>query len=118
LLVFGFAGNIYVACTGNVLAGASESIIVASSYALASILIPARKRGRYFGWFNATYFMSWGIGGTVVIAPMIDALIHFGSTQLDAYRAGFAMSVVITGTGLGLMAYLLFAVMKTQRRDH
>ena len=111
LLVFGYAGNIYVACAGNAMAGASESIIVASSYALASILIPADKRGRYFGWFNATYFLSWGIGGTVVIAPLIDSLMHLGHAELFAYRMGFITSVAITGIGFCMMCYLLFSVM-------
>lgn len=114
LLVFGFAGNLYVACAGNMVAGASESIIVASSYALASILIPAPRRGRYFGWFNATYFLSWGIGGTFVIAPIIDGLMHFGSTELFAYRMGFVTSAAMTAFGFGMMCYLLFVVLKAK----
>ena len=117
LLIFGYAGNIFFACAGNILSGASETIIVASSYALASILIPADRRGRYFGWFNATYFLSWGIGGTIVIGPLIDVMLHFGSTQLNAFRAGFVGSVVMTGIGLAFMCYLIFAVMKTPKNE-
>lgn len=117
LLVFGFAGTMIVACSGNVLAGASESIIVASSYAVASILIPRVKRARLFGWFNATYFMSWGVGGTLLVAPLIDVLIHWGVAELAAYRWGFVAAAVITATGFAMLIHVLLKIPGRHHRD-
>jgi MFS family permease len=118
LFVFGFAPHFGVACLGNTLTGASESIIVASSYSLASVLIPAGTRGRNFGWFNATYFLSWGIGGTLVIGPLIDALMYFGTSELFAYRMGFLTAMAITTVGAALLCYLIFGVMKRDEMEN
>lgn len=117
LFVFGFAPYFSVACFGNTLAGASESIIWASSYSLASVLIPAGRRGRYFGTFNATSFLSWGIGGTLIIGPLIDVLIYSGMTELAAYRMGFLAAMAITTVGSALLCYLIFIMMKQDKPD-
>jgi len=117
LLVFGFAQNIFIACFGNVLAGASESIIVAASYAVASILIPQKRRARLFGWFNATYFMSWGVGGTLMVAPIIDLLIHNGVAELVAYRWGFVAATGITAAGFGMLLYVLMKIPDGAKRS-
>jgi MFS family permease len=115
LLIFGFAPTVYVAGLGNMLMGASDTIIMAASYAFASVLIPPNKRGHFFGMFNATMFLSFGFAGTVIAGPLIDLLISRGSEELFAYQMAFVTSVVITAIGLGILSYLLLRVMKTSR---
>jgi len=112
LLIFGFAPTVYVAGIGNVFMGASDVIIMTSSYALVSVLIPPLKRGRLFGMFNATMFLSWGLAGTVITGPLIDLLMGRGVAELFAYQMAFAASVAIVAIGLVILAYLLFVAVK------
>jgi MFS family permease len=96
---------------GSFLKGCAESIVVASSYALASVLIPPGKRGRRFGLFNATFFLSWGLAGTLIAGPLVDALLHAGHTAETAYRSAYWAAVVITLAGFVLLAVLVFRMM-------
>lgn len=112
LLIFGFAPTVYVAGFGNVLMGASDVIIMTSSYTLASVLIPPYKRGRFFGMYNATMFLSWGLAGTVISGPLIDLLIQQDVAELFAYQMAFVASVIVTAIGIGILAHLLFVFMK------
>jgi MFS family permease len=96
---------------GSFLKGCAESIIVASSYAFASILIPPEQRGRRFGMFNATFFLSWGLAGTLVAGPLVDVLLHMGYTAELAYRWSYYAAVVITLAGFTLLAVLVFILM-------
>ena len=112
LLIFGFAPSVYIAGIGNVLTGSADVIIMTSSYAFAAILIPAHKRGHYFGLFNSTMFLSWGLAGTVVAGPLIDLLVTQGAEELFAYRMAFVASASITSIGLGILVSLLIKMAK------
>ena len=85
---------------GSFLLGTGEVIITASSYALASDLIPARIRAKLFGVYNTTFFLSWGIAGTLISAPIIDLLIYQGFSEVLAYVVSFLVAAVITVIGL------------------
>jgi MFS family permease len=91
---------------GSFLIGAGEVIITASSYALASILIPPKKRGKLFAVYNMTFFLSWGIATTLITAPLIDMLIFNGFTELFAYQVAFLTAAVICGIGLIIFIFL------------
>jgi len=118
LLVFGFAPTVYVAGIGNLLMGVSDIITMTASYALASVLIPPLTRGRFFGVYNATMFLSWGLAGTLITGPLIDLLIRLNVAELFAYRMAFAASVGIIVVGLVILAYLVFSVMKPGEIRH
>ncbi|MHA1887001.1 MAG: MFS transporter, partial [Promethearchaeota archaeon] len=60
---------------GSFMAGVSEVIIMAASYEYAASLIPEVKRAKRFGIYNATFFLSWGLAGTIFIGPIVDSLI-------------------------------------------
>jgi MFS family permease len=90
-------GWIYVA---GLFGGASEVLIFASSYAIASALIPAEKRATLFGLYNATFFLSWGASATLIAGPLVDSLIRLGHSQLSAYRASYMVALGITAIGL------------------
>lgn len=85
---------------GNFLLGMSEVIIFASSYAIASELIPSRIRAKLFGMYNTTFFLSWGLSCTIISGPLIDFLIYEGFGEVFAYQTAFLVGALITGIGL------------------
>ena len=100
---------IYVACFFR---GVGDAVIMAAAYTYASLLIPPQKRGRLFAWFNATFFLSFGLAGTLIAGPIVDSLIAAGHLQTDAYRASFAAGAALTATGLLIQAALLLFLKK------
>jgi len=96
----------------NFLAGVSEVLIFAASYSYVSRLIPPEQRGRQFALFNATYFLSWGVGGTLVAGPIIDSLLERGVAQVPAYKVAFLSSTVLVVIGM----VVLFATEQMNRR--
>jgi len=111
LLIYATTSQLSFIYVGGFLKGCAESLIVASSYAFASVLIPPAQRGRRFGLFNATFFLSWGLAGTLVAGPLVDILLHMGHTAELAYRWSYVAAVVITLAGILLLAVLVFRLM-------
>jgi MFS family permease len=104
LLGFAFAGELPLVFVSNFLSGVAFVVIISSSYAYASRLIPAERRGRQFALFNATFFLSWGTAGTLVTGPVVDLLIRSGATQVFAYRVSFVTAAFLVGVGMTLLA--------------
>jgi MFS family permease len=102
---------------GGFIKGCAESIIVAASYAFASLLIPPEQRGRRFGLFNATFFLSWGLAGTLIAGPLVDILIYFGQSVELAYRCSYWAAIFVTLSGFFLLAGLLYRVMPRKVRQ-
>lgn len=103
LILFAWARSLEWILVGSFFRGVSEALVVASSYGLASVLIPPERRGRGFGLFNATFFLSWGLAGTFIAGPIIDGCMRAGIAEPAAYRASFAAAAVITAVGGGLL---------------
>jgi MFS family permease len=99
--------NIPMLLFSGFLRGVADVVIMASAYAFASVLISPELRARGFAWFNATFFLSWGLAGTLIAGPMIDAVIAAGHAQIWAYRASFAAAAGITFIGFCLQFVLL-----------
>jgi MFS family permease len=99
----------------NFLRGISEVIILASSYAFSSVLIPPVKRARYFGLFNATFFLSWGVAGTLIAGPVTDVMISRGAPEVLAYRLAFVSASVLTLFGVIILGGLLWTM---RNKDH
>lgn len=112
LLGFTVASTLVVIFISNFLAGVSMVVILSSSYSYASKLIPPEHRGKQFAWFNATFFLSWGVAGTLIAGPIIDFLIRAGASQVFAYRISFLSSAVLVVIGAII---LYFADQKTRR---
>ena len=106
LVVLAFADRLWLVCVSSVLAGCADVVIMSSAYALASALIPPLKRGRSFSLYNATMFLSWGLAGTLIAGPIIDALIARGSAEMFAYQMAFVAAAAITLVGLIVQGYL------------
>lgn len=115
LLITATASILGYMFVGGFLLGAAEVIVSASSYTIASILIPAKMRGKLFAVYNTTFFLSWGTAGTFISGPLIDFLINKGSSEVFAYQMAF-----ITGALLCLIGLLIFIFLelrlKTQKK--
>lgn len=101
--------NLKLIYLSNFLKGGSDVIILASSYAMASVLISPKTRARFFGIFNATFFLSWGLAGTLLVGPVADLLMAKGLPEAVSYRISFASAAGVTFIGLVLLAVLISA---------
>ena len=97
------------------LRGVADAAILASAYELASVLIPPDRRARRFAWFNATFFLSWGLPATLVVGPLVDTLISTGYPQSRAYQASFFVAAAMVLMGVA-MEFVLFNILKPGAR--
>jgi MFS family permease len=104
--------NLAVVFIASFVRGLSEVVIMASAYGLASGLIPAHMRARVFGIFNATFFLGWGVGATLMAGPIIDILLARGWAEVSAYRAAFASAAALTTVGVVLLVLLFKLALK------
>ena len=58
------------------------------------------------GVYNATFFLSWGIAGTIISGPLIDFLLNTGFKDVISYQVAFFVGAVITGMGLAIFLIL------------
>lgn len=104
MIIFISATDITYIYLGNFLMGSSYVLISSSTYAFASILIPSKHRGKLFGIYNATFFLSWGFAGTFISGPIIDFL---GSEEVFSYQIAILLGVLIALIGLIIFSGLL-----------
>lgn len=98
---------IYLGCF---LRGVADATILASAYELASAFIPPEQRARRFAWFNATFFLSWGLPGTLFVGPLVDFLISRDYAESYAYRVSFAFAAALVLLGLVVQSMLIFNI--------
>jgi MFS family permease len=108
LCLLATAGNLGLIYISNFLRGCAEVIVLASSYAFASVLIPPEKRAKLFSIFNATYFLSWGIAGTFIAGPITDILLAHGASEVFSYQMAFVSSAIMTLIGFIIQGVLLY----------
>jgi len=107
LVVLATAHRLWLVYLGSIMAGVSDVMIMASAYALASVLMPPERRGRLFAWYNATSFLSWGLAGTLIAGPVIDSLVAAGAGEVFAYRMSFLSAAGVTLVGLAVLALMM-----------
>ncbi len=112
LSLLAFTPALPMVFAGCFLRGVGDAVIMAAAYTFASILIPPQKRGRLFAWFNATFFLSFGMAGTLIAGPIVDGLIAAGYAQPWAYRVSFAAGAALTVAGLLIQAGLIWFLKK------
>jgi len=106
LLGFALARTLTVIFVSNFLAGVSMVVILASSYSYASKLIPPAQRGKQFALFNATLFLSWGVGATVIAGPIVDLLLRSGATEVFSYKMSFIAAAVLVLIGVFILLFV------------
>jgi len=95
-----FAQNAVQMIIINSLRGTSMAIVTVVGYLMASDLIPAKRRGRLFGQYNAVTSVSFGIAGTVIGGPIADYMIATGASSAAAYVATFQAASMISLVGM------------------
>jgi len=73
-------------------------------YLVASDLIPAERRGRLFGQYNAVTCILHGVTGTFLGGPIADYLISTGINQAAAYITTFQVASAVSLIGAGIYA--------------
>lgn len=114
LLITALTSSLVLIFIGSFLIGTAQVIIYASSYSIASNLIPKKTRGKLFGLYNTTFFLSWGLAGTIITGPLIDILIINGFKEIFSYQMSFIVSAIVTGIGL-LIFILLEITLKSKQ---
>lgn len=117
LLIFMITSQLPLIFVGSFLKGCAEGLIMAAAYAFASVLIPPTHRGRRFGLFNATFFLSWGLAGTLIAGPLVDLLQGRGFSVGVAYRCSYGAAVGLTLAGVVLLTLLVFVLIPKHSRD-
>ncbi len=108
-----FLPLIYVA---SALRGVGDVIVTASSYAFVSELIPPERRAKGFSIFNTTFFLSWGLAGTLLTGPIIDTQILSGVPEVLAYRYAFFAATIMLVIGVIIFSGLLMKVRNKRRK--
>jgi MFS family permease len=108
LLIVAVTDNLVLIYISNFLRGCSEVIVLASSYAFASMLIPPERRAKLFGVFNATYFLSWGVAGTFIAGPITDILMVYGKSEVFSYQMAFLSAAIMALIGFIIQGFLMF----------
>ncbi len=104
--------------TGSFLIGIADVLIMASSYAFASALMPPKKRAKLFAVYNTTFFLSWGLACTIISGPLIDFLISEGREEIFAYRVSFFAGVFICSIGLIIFIFLKIYLNRIKHKRH
>ncbi len=108
LIITGLTNNLILIFVGSFFIGTGEVIIYAASYVIASNLIPSKVRAKLFGVYNTTFFLSWGLAGTLISGPLIDLLLNSGFEEVISYQTAFIVGALITG--LGLVIFLILEI--------
>jgi MFS family permease len=111
LVIYAITTDLRWIYAASFLRGIEDVIILASSYAFASVLIPPERRGFLFGLFNATLFLSWGVAGTFIAGPIVDLLSSMGFDQAQAYRAAYLSGLAMVIIGFCIQAYLVYVML-------
>jgi len=114
LLGYAFAPTLPFIFASDFMGGTAQVIVMSSSYAFASRLIPPELRARQFAWFNATFFLSWGVPGTLITGPLVDRLIASGAADTSAYQAAFMAGSVLVFVGAILLVLDIRLLRRTQ----
>ncbi len=78
----------------------AQVTITASAYGIISKKIPSSLRGKYFGYYNAVFFLSFGMGTTLVTGPISDILISLDFGQVLAYSFAYLGAAILIIIGL------------------
>lgn len=95
LFWLGTTPSFKLALISSLLIGSANIIIQASSYSITVRLIPVQQKGKLIGYYNATFFLSWGLGATILFAPLIDLLVYSGYSLDFSYRVTFYLGGIM-----------------------
>ncbi|MHA2175292.1 MAG: MFS transporter [Candidatus Hodarchaeales archaeon] len=113
ILIIAFSSYLPLIFIASFLRGVGDVLITASSYAFASELISPEKRAKGFSYFNATFFLSFGMAGTFLTGPIVDISILLGIEEVVAYRLAFLTASVVVTIGF----FILFRLVRKKSKS-
>ncbi|MHA1910231.1 MAG: MFS transporter [Candidatus Kariarchaeaceae archaeon] len=100
---FWMAPSLTIIYMMNFLIGISMVYVTTTAYAIFSVIVPEEVRGKYFGFYNVAFFLSWGTCSTLITGPLADSLIGTGVPAPEAYLVTFIVSIAIVIAGLWIL---------------
>ena len=92
----------------------AQVTIDASSYGIIASKIPSQLRGKYFGYYNTVFFLSWGMGTTLITGPISDHLISADFNSIYAYTVSYIAAAILVIIGLGIAIFLFLSTKKSK----
>ncbi|MHA1303853.1 MAG: hypothetical protein ACTSPI_09140, partial [Candidatus Heimdallarchaeaceae archaeon] len=68
-----------------ILRGTSGVWIQTTAYSMVTKVIPVEIRGKMMGYYNAAFYLSWGLGGTLITGPVADSIVASNVLILTIY---------------------------------
>jgi len=84
-IVLPFAPHISVIFLYMILRGTSGVWIQTTAYSMVTKVIPLEIRGKMMGYYNAAFYLSWGLGGTLITGPVADSIVASNVLILTIY---------------------------------
>lgn len=101
------------------LKGTSRVWIQTTAYSMVNRVVPLEQRGRMMGYYNATFYLSWGLGGTAITGPITDALAvdesNVTSSNIRVIMAYIIIFLALIGSILYLIINKVFKLLKQRR---
>ncbi|MCK5141388.1 MAG: MFS transporter, partial [Candidatus Heimdallarchaeota archaeon] len=95
-----FAPHITIFFIYMALKGISRVWIQTTSYSMVNKIVPLEKRGKMMGYYNSAFYLSWGLGGTMITGPIADALINQNYSVSFSYEITFYVAAFLVLVGL------------------
>ncbi len=95
-----FAPHIIIFFIYMALKGTSRVWIQTTAYSMVNRVVPVETRGKMMGYYNATFYLSWGLGGTILTGPIADAIVASNVIIIILYT-------IISFLILGILVYFL-----------
>ncbi|MBY8999823.1 MAG: MFS transporter [Candidatus Heimdallarchaeota archaeon] len=97
-----FAPHITIFFIYMALKGTSRVWIQTTSYSMVNRIVPLEKRGKMMGYYNSAFYLSWGLGGTIITGPIADSIVVDPANKIMImfYTALFIIAI-------GIMIYML-----------
>jgi MFS family permease len=100
-----FAPHITIFFIYMALKGTSRVWIQTTSYAMVNKIVPLEKRGKMMGYYNSAFYLSWGLGGTMITGPIADTLINQNFSVSFSYEITFYVAAFLVL--VGILIYVL-----------
>ena len=71
-----------------------------TAYSMVNRVVPLEVRGKMMGYYNATFYLSWGLGGTILTGPIADAIVGSNLTIIMTYTV---LGILVAGLWIFLM---------------
>ncbi len=100
-----FAPHITIFFIYMALKGTSRVWIQTTSYSMVNKIVPLEKRGKMMGYYNSAFYLSWGLGGTMITGPIADTLINQNFSVSFSYEITFYVAAFLVL--VGILVYVL-----------